>query len=428
MQKLSQKLFSKSKGVFILKIFNAGFAFLTSILLARLLGPSDFGLYNYTFTIIFLISIPVTLGIDKLSIREIAIYQSESNWGLIRGFLSWSNKIVLLISITVALIGIGLAWILLKDTNSPELLVYILAMISLPIFCLRRLRLSAMQGFQQIMKAMLPENLMAPVLMILLVGLGYLLLGSDLNISWIMLIRLVVITISCVIGYLWVYQSLPNEVKIAIPEYQRKIWLKNALSFMFFGIFGILHLRIDIVLLGSIKGVQEVGLYTAAFRAISVLNFIPTSILTTIRPKIAQLYAEGKMQVLQKMITLNTRKTFFWSVIPILVLMGLSYQYLLLFGIQFTSAQNTLIILCLTQLVNKLSGFSIDILNMTKYQNDSMLIKVASLILNVILNLFFIPSWGINGAAIATAISVTLGGIVGAIVVYQRLKINTTVF
>jgi len=47
--------------------------------------------------------------------------------------------------------------------------------------------------------------------------------------------------------------------------------------------------------------------------------------------------------------------------------------------------------------------------------------------LNVILNAFFIPMWGIEGAAIATTCSIILWNSILAIWVYKRLGIHATV-
>lgn len=47
-------------------------------------------------------------------------------------------------------------------------------------------------------------------------------------------------------------------------------------------------------------------------------------------------------------------------------------------------------------------------------------------IFNVILNSAFIPLWGVNGAAVATAISQACWSIILAIWVYRKLRINTT--
>ena len=64
---------------------------------------------------------------------------------------------------------------------------------------------------------------------------------------------------------------------------------------------------------------------------------------------------------------------------------------------------------------------------MTGLQNKAALGVGLSAVLNIVLNAIMIPLWGLEGAAIATAISTVSLAIVMSVWVYKKLSIRTTI-
>ncbi|MGL4881586.1 MAG: lipopolysaccharide biosynthesis protein, partial [Waterburya sp.] len=143
---LKKRLIRGAAGTLGLRTAATGLNFITGILLARLLGASGFGIYTYAFTWTQLLSLGATLGLDKLIVREVAIYQNKSTWDLMSGLLRWGNQIVLAVSLGLALGAIGVAWGLNMQANSEQFLTFCVAMLLIPIESLRNLRLAAMRG------------------------------------------------------------------------------------------------------------------------------------------------------------------------------------------------------------------------------------------------------------------------------------------
>ncbi len=423
---LRNRLIKGALGSFGLKIAGTGLTFIRSLMFARLLGTDGLGIYAYAITWVGLLSIPAKLGLAQLIVREIAIYQTQSAWGLMRGLLDWSNRVVLIASITLALIAGGIAWNLQVDTNSQMLLVFCVALISLPIVSLTNLRLCAMQGLHQVVLGQLPGALIAPLLLITLTGSGYLILKEDLNASWVVAMHVLGMSITFLIGACLLNRALPKVVKNTTPKYQAKKWLRGGLPLMFFGAMHIISSQTDVLMLGALKGAEAVGIYVVVNRLASLIVFVLTAVNSVLAPNIASLYAEGKIEQLQRVITKSSRAVFFASFCIAGSLMGFSYWFLLLFGQDFTQGQNTLIILCVGQLVNAAAGPVALILNMSGYENYTAMSIASSAILNVILNVLLIPQWGIEGAAIATASSMIILKIFSLIWVRKKLGIDST--
>lgn len=425
---LKNRLIRGAVGSFGLKIAGTGLTFIRSLMFARLLGTDGLGIYAYAISWVGLLSIPAKLGLPQLLVREIAIYQTQSAWGLMRGLLRWSNQVVLIVSIGLALIAAGIAWNLQVDTNPQMLLAFCVALISLPIVSLTNLRLCAMQGLHKVVLGQLPEVLIAPLLLITFIGSGYLIIKEDLSASWAVGMHVLAISITYLIGAWLLNQALPKVVKDVTPKYQARKWLSSGLPLMFLGAINIIRSQTDVLMLGAIKGAEEVGIYTVVNRLAVLIVFVLVATNSALAPNIASLYAEQKIDKLQRIITKSSRAVFLTSLIFTIFLSIFGYSLLLMFGLDFTQGKNALTILSIGQLVNAVTGPVGLILKMSGHENYTAISLGGSAVLNVILNVLLIPQWGVNGAAIATTASIISANTLNAIWVYKKIGINSTPF
>jgi O-antigen/teichoic acid export membrane protein len=424
MNKNKSVFWSKISIALGLKIVGTGLTLLTSILLSRLLGANEYGIYNYAIAIVTLLSIPASLGLNKLIIREVAIYQTKSAWGLLAGLLNWSNKIVLLTSVGLALIGIILVWCFYQEDQSTTTLALAIALISLPITSLRNIRLAVLSGMHKVVIGWLPEMLFEPLLFIILILLISFIWQPQFSSLQILGIYITVIFLTLLIGNYWLQKLLPNPIKKTLPEYEIKNWLRSALPLMFLGGMQIINSRIDIVMLGAISGTEAVGVYTAIIRGTQFISLILIAANNILAPSFASLYAEKNLEELQQVIKESSRGIFFISFPIAASLIIFSKWYLLLFGSDFIQGKNALIILTIGQLVNTGTGSVGLLLNMTGHERYTTISVGMSAILNVIGNALLIPVWGINGAALATTISMIFFNLTKAHWVHKQLGLK----
>ncbi len=425
---LKQRLIKGAAGTFGLKIAGTGLSFITGIFLARLLGASDFGIYTYAFAWTQLLILVGTLGLDKLIVREVAVYQTKSNWSLLRGLLKWANLIVFLVSMALVVGAIAIAWGFNMATDSEQFRAFCVAVFLVPISVLRNLRLSAMKGLRKIVIGLMPELLLAPLLLLGLTGCSYLFLEGNLTAFWVILMRVISALITLVIGAKLLDRVLPNIAKEAKPEYQPKAWLSSALPFMFLGSLFIIKSRTDILMLGAIQGAKAAGIYFAVSRGAHLINFILGSVNAVLAPNIASLYADGKTKQLQRVITKSARVVLLISLPITAAMIAFGYWYLLLFGQDFTQGTLALTILCVGQMVHASAGSVALILNMTGNERFTFISSLAGTGLNVVLNAVLIPRWGIEGAALATTSTTILVNLMNTLWVRQKLGIHCTAF
>lgn len=418
---------NKIAGVFGLRLAYSVLTFLTSILFARVLGKTGFGIYTYSVVWAYLLSVPATIGFDNFLVREMAVYQTRSSWELMRGLLIWANKAVFIASVTLASVAILIASLIDGGARSDTFVGFCMAMVFMPALSLRNVRRGAMRGLNYITKGLLPECLIDPLILAFLTLLAYAVLRSRLTAAWVIAFYGVGTVVTLIIVSQFLQQVLPQAAKAACPDYKGKLWLSAALPFMVVESIPILNARLDMLMLGSIKGADAVGLYDPINRGAYIITFILMAVGSSIAPTVASAYADGHLQGLQHMITRSVRLVTGVAFLFAIALILCSHWYLLLFGPEFVQGQSALYIFCTGSFIATAMGLAPVILNMTGHERYIATVSWISISLNIGLNAAFIPLWGVEGAALATSLATTIGALISLVAVKQKLGIDVTI-
>lgn len=417
-----------TSGTFALKVASAGFNFVISLLLARLLGVAGFGAYSFALAWVGLLNIPSILGFDRLLIREVAVHRSRSEWGLMKGLLLRTSQLVLVASCAVALIAAGVAWLLSGSLEPRMLHAFWVAMVLLPLTALSLLRQAALRGLHRVVSGQVPEMFIRPVLFILLVGGAYLVFGTGMSASWAVGINAVALVIAFVVGAVMLRRSLPGAVKEERPAYATRLWLGSALPLMFVSGAQVINTRADIVMLGAIKGAEDAGVYTVATRGADLIAFVLLAVNAAFGPVVAGLYAAGERGRLQRVITRSTRFIFLASLPLAVCFMVFGGWFMLIFGEGFARGATALAVLSVGQLISAAVGTVGVLLVMTNHERSAAIGVGIGAGLNVSLNAALIPAFGLEGAAIATMSSLVATNLLLAVWVYRELGLYPGVF
>lgn len=418
---LTQKVF----GTFGLKILSLIFSFVTSVFLSRTLGVADYGKYAYGMVWLSVLSVPASLGIADLVIREVAICQTQSNLGAFRGLLVWSNRMVIGCSVSVAFLAATIAYFGSLERSSPTLLVFLVAMASLPLTALSSLRKATLQGLHKVVVGQIPEMLLQPVLFISVLACAYFFPTITVNPVGVMTIRTGTVLVSFLFGSLILSKVLPQRLKVVEADYRNVgEWFRRLIPFLLISATVLLNTRIDAIMLGAIEGTESVGIYTVVTRGADLVVLSLIVVSQSIRPRIAQLWAEANHSALQSLITKSARITAGGAFPIALFLIVGGEWYLSLFGQEFLLGKVALSLLSLAKLLSAFVGSVGLLLSMTGYERDTSVCVIASSVVNVSFNCFLIPLFGMNGAAFATLFSSIVWNISLSLLVYKRLGIS----
>lgn len=416
-----------ASGTFALKVVSTVLAFTTSLVLARLLGVKEYGAYAYAISWVLLLSVPAVMGLDVLLTREVVRYKTQADWGSLHGILCWSDRVVFFVSIGLALLAGFVVWGFAGRLEQQISTTIWVALIILPFLAFIRLRQGGIQGLGRVVEAQLPQLLILPALFLVLSLLLNFIYGN-LSASKTVGIYAFAAGVACLVGTVLLKKYLPSSIKRSTPNYHSRMWFCNTLPLLIVGMTGILNEQISVVMVGSMVGSEAAGIYDVARRGAALVSFVLMAVNMPLAPVIASLYARGEMERLQRVVTKSARISLIGSLPLSLGLIIFGRWFLLLFGREFSEGSLPLAILSLGQLVNAGMGSVALLLNMTGYERDTAKGIGVAAVVNVVLNAALIQAWGVEGAAVASTISMAIWNILLAIWVYKRLGINSTAF
>lgn len=427
---LRTHLIKGAAGSFVLQVGFAGLSFLNAIILARVLGAEGYGAFANAMAWVSLLTIPATFGFGILLVRDVAIYRSQAKWGLLKGLLRFSDRFVLVFSVTLALVAATAAgWMFTAPAQELMRHTVWVALLLLPLFALYNLREAAIRGLEYVIRARLPGMIIRPVLLLSGMVAIYFIWPDYLSAPVAMAVNVGAGAVALALGVFFLHKLLPTEAKITRPEYTPHLWLKSAFPMLIYGGAQIVLGQTDIVMLGAMRGAHEVGLYAAANRMAYLLVFVMSAFGIILAPIVARMNADGENEHLQKIITKITRGSFFVALPIGLVMIFAGQNILVIFGHEFVAGQTALIILVIGRLVDiAVGGNSSLVLSMTGHERIVSNIFSVSALVNILLNALLIPQYGIQGAAIATVASLISMKIVLSSYSATRAGYHMTVF
>jgi len=143
-------------------------------------------------------------------------------------------------------------------------------------------------------------------------------------------------------------------------------------------------------------------------------------------PQLARLYNAGEKEKLQRVVTLSVRAVCAISLPVALVLIVWGEPIVgFVFGNEYSGAADALAILCIGQLINTSAGSVGAVLSMTGNDQLVFIGALLALTVNTVLALVLIPAYGLTGAAVSFAVSISTWNIFLSIMAWSKLGINT---
>ncbi len=170
--------------------------------------------------------------------------------------------------------------------------------------------------------------------------------------------------------------------------------------------------RVNIVIIAIIRGPAEAAIYTAATRFLVLGQFAGSAISRSAQPRLAELFAlrdrRGTNLVYQATTAWLILLT--WPIYLLAVVYG--QQVLVVFGHSYKAGYAAIVVLSVVQLAGAVFG-QVDVVLITAGKSSwSMLNGLLVMVVNIALDLWLIPKYGILGAAVAWGTAITVSNIV----------------
>jgi O-antigen/teichoic acid export membrane protein len=394
-----------------------------ALLLARLLGAEKYGAYAWAVAWVTVLSIPGKLGMDRLLVRDIAAYATSENWPALRGLVRRSTQWVIATSVAIgmvtALIALGMSQPVLREA-------LLVGLLMLPFVSLVGLYQGGLQGFRRVVIALVPDQIVRPALFIAFV-VAIRIFGAPIGTIPALLLQVVATLCGFLLTWRLFVKTVPTTVRRVRPIYSNRAWSASALSMVIISAVVLIYARLDVIMLGALSGAKAAGIYSSAVSAASMILLPLGAANMALAPMVPRLYATGQVKALQRNIRLMNRAVFFVTLLAALVLGAMAGTVLGFFGSQFSTGAPALQILLAAQVVTAIASTNVMLLTMTHQEHATAGWITAAAALNVLLDVLFIPLWGLVGCSVATLVASTLQTVALTWLVWRRLGIDSTI-
>ncbi len=409
--------------VLFIRCAGAAIAYVSQVILARLLGQSEYGIFALVWVWILVFGHLSPLGLNQIICRFVPHFFARDEHDLLRGFLSTSSLLVFTFVGIAGVLGGAFLWFARPYFDSIYLMPFAVALLVFPLIALQDYVENLARAFNWQVLAIAPPY----VLRHGLIGLG--MIGASImgapGTAWMAICVVFVATLTslCVQAVL-VFRKIGKLIPKGNKQVRKAEWLKTALPFVFVDGTAILFSNADILILSLFVDPSAIAVYFAASRILQLVAFVPYAATAATAQRFTALNAINDLDGLRKLARHTTRFTF----VVALAAAGFIYliaPYLLnMFGAGFSDAMPVLLVLMAGLLIQAFAGPGEDLLTMLGHERICAMSAAVALVLNIALNLMLIPVYGVLGAAIATAFSIGLRSLILTWMVKKRLDLD----
>jgi O-antigen/teichoic acid export membrane protein len=171
----------------------------------------------------------------------------------------------------------------------------------------------------------------------------------------------------------------------------------------------------DTIMIGYYRDEAQVGVYRLAFKVANLITFTQFAISSIAAPMFSSFFAKNDLEGMKRI----TRDIGYMNLAistPVFIMMLIFPSFVLdFFGKEFSAGVAPLIVLAIGQIINAICGPVMYILTMTGKEKKARNNIIVASVINLGLNLYLIPIYGLMGAASATAISTVVWNILAVI-------------
>jgi O-antigen/teichoic acid export membrane protein len=388
-----------------------------TLLLAHQLGGADVGRYAQAIALLAVLETLSLSGVFAALRRFVAVHVADRNQGALRGTVRLGLGLSLASSVVLG-VGLYLAapWLANDLFRDPELLAPVrVVALALPFNTYLDAALAVTQGFRTMRPSAYIGLILEPTLRLTLTAL----LLPVLGLTGAMVALLTGLVIAAGLAAVSLRRLLgpgrqrPTYNPRELLGFSTVNWLSTLAS------TGLLW--VDTLLLGIFLSSEDVGLYNVATRLITMATFVMPAVNSAFAPRIADLHHRGRTDSLRRVYAVAAS----WNVrltVPIFaVLLAFPGELLSLFGKEFATAAAVTVILAIGKFIVAATGPCGLMLDMSGRPASNMANNIAGLVSNVLLNLWWIPRYGIVGSAAAWALSLAVVNLARIIEVWRLM-------
>ncbi|MFA0540177.1 flippase [Vibrio sp. 10N.222.52.B7] len=373
----------------ILRIFSGLFI---GIWIAKYLGTHLFGVYSYIQSFVGLFVALTTLGLDGVVVREITKNKNQNIYIGTALLLRLMGAVLLILILSIVMY-------FYPHEYTSLMMLYSLVFI-----------IQAGLVFEYYFQSRVQGNIIGKV-KIASLSLGilfkvYVILTGGTLFDFIIVLMIE----SGIVSFLLLmnYSKKESLTNLKVKFKYAADLLKTSWPLIFSGFIMSVYMKIDQVMLYNMLSAEMNGIYASAVRISDSMNFIPVIICNVVFPLIIKLKSKSKAKYL--IATKSLHSLMLWGAILLASFFSIFSELIIrnTYGIDYIEAASVLSIYTWASIPVFLGVSSTIWILSENLQKYKLIMDVFGALLNIALNLYLIPKYGVLGAAYATLISYSL--------------------
>lgn len=370
------------------------------ILVARYLGPANYGLMNYVISYVSLFSVIASFGLSNIEVRELS--KNPAEYKTIVG--TCFGLRVLFSLIAYLLLVFSLVFYRVDSFTTLMILIYGISLFTTCDFEIIRNYFTSIMKNEYIVKSEISRTVIGAVVKIIL-------LYSKAPL-WCFIVAVLFDTILVASGYMIAFHKFAT--RITNWKFSKAVALymtRQSFPLLLSGAAIIVYQKIDQIMIGNMINKESVGYFATAEKFLNIILFLPSVLSQTVTPLIVKAKNEFSNEDYKKkafqFISITT-----WTSIVITTICSICAYWLiyLTYGIQYIAAVPVLQIMAWKTVWMAISSSGGQLIIIEGLQKWAVFRNLAGCFACVGLNLILIPKYGIIGSATVSVITIFCSG------------------
>jgi len=406
-----KRYFTNTSWLMAHRVLSMVVALFVGVYVARYLGPERFGLMSYAGSFVGLFTALATLGLDGIVVRELVKTPERRNELLGTAFwLKAGGAILMWLCIAVAIPFAN------NDTQTNILIAIIAFAVIFQAFNVIDINYQAEVNSKYVVYAHLVQIVVSSITKLIFVWISAPLVWF----AYVFLLDAVVHAVGLTAMY------LKNTGKIWYWKWRwetAKELLRDSWPLILSGMAIMIYMRIDQVMIKEMLDASAVGNYAAAVRLSEAWYFIPMAITSSVFPAIISAKKQSEELYYLKLQKLYDLMVWLAVAIALPTTFLAPWVIRVLYGEAFFPAAKVLSIHIWAGVFVFLGCANGRWIIVENLQYIATIRSATGAMVNVALNIVFIPKYGINGAAIATFFSVLVASHIAFLFINKARKV-----
>ncbi len=410
--------------MFSMKVSGAAVLFACNVLIARMLGSGDFGVYTLIMSLVALAATGAGFGLPYLITREVARMKAVDRF---EGFaaLFWRAIFIMLCAVVVIYaIAVIAKWSgSFGILRGVPLIIISMAVGIVALQALNQHRAAILRGLGWVLRADLPDVWIRP--WFIAVALLAFLHPGSFTISTALQIQLLAGGVALASGIVFQRQCLRRVgVALAGSGVQRGggggISYRTATTFFLVTVVALLDQQAVVYVVGYLMEIRDVGVLQAARQIIGVVSLGSISISLFLQSRLAVAWAARKFHEAQSLVRMATRWNAAFSLVCALLIAVFGSKVVGLYGHDYAHSLLIVEVLMVGQVINAFTGQTGLVLMLANREGQLLRFEIAFLLLRIPILLVGAGYDGLLGAVWGENLAMLLSKLSAVVYVRRR--------